>query len=149
APGEGPLASGPKRLEAGQDAEATRQLAALKVRAADAAADRGKLRADVFALRRAYPGTAPALEAARLLNELPSPLDALGPEGIPAEERSPRLPPEVVAVLGETRLRHPDPVGRVAVSPDGRLVASGSQSRFRPGEAGGVVRLWDAATGQA
>jgi WD40 repeat protein/tRNA A-37 threonylcarbamoyl transferase component Bud32 len=149
APGEnGPMA-GPKRLEPTQEAEATRQLAALKAREADAAADRGKLREDVLALRRTYPGTAQALEAARLLTELPSPLDTLSADRIPAEERSPHLPREVVAVLGETRLRHPDSVGRVAVSPDGRLVASGSESMFRPGEAGSVVRLWDAATGQA
>ncbi len=149
APGEGPLASGPRRLEPAQEAEATRQLAALKARAADAAADRGKLRDDVLVLRRTYPGTAQALGAARLLTELPSPLDALSADRIPAEERSPRLPREVVAVLGESRLRHPDPVGRVAVSPDGRLVASGSSSSFRAGDAGSVVRLWDAATGQA
>jgi WD40 repeat protein/tRNA A-37 threonylcarbamoyl transferase component Bud32 len=149
APGEGPLASGPKRLEAAQGAEATRQLAALKARAADGAADRDKLRDDVLALRRAWPGTSQALEAARLLTELPSPLDALSADRIPAEERSAKLPAELVAVLGESRLRHPDPVGRVAVSPDGRLIASGSSSTFRPGEAGSVVRLWDAGTGQA
>jgi WD40 repeat protein/tRNA A-37 threonylcarbamoyl transferase component Bud32 len=149
APGEGALPTGPKRLEPAQDAEATRRLAALKARAADAAADRGKLRDDVLSLRRTYPGTAQALEAARLLTELPSPLDALDAARIPAEGRSPRLPREVVAVLGETRLRHPDRVVRVAVNPDDRLVASGSESLFRPGEAGRVVRLWDAATGQA
>jgi WD40 repeat protein len=149
APGEGPLATGPKRLEPAQEAEAARQLAALKARAADGAADRGRLRDDVLALRRAWPGTSQALEAARLLTELPSPLDALNAATIPAEERSPRLPPEVVAVLGQTRLRHPDGVGRVALSPDGRLIVSGSVSTYRPGDAGSVVRLWDAATGQA
>jgi WD40 repeat protein len=69
--------------------------------------------------------------------KLPTPLDRLDPARIPAEERRPSQPKELVAVLGESRLRHNGTINRVVVSPDGKLVASGSD---------GAIRLWDAAT---
>ena len=93
-----------------------------------------------------------------LLLGLGYPLAALGPGR--EEKRSP--PPEVrkadgrkgkvdrlgdplprgaVVRLGSVRLRHRGPIAAFAVSPDGKLLASG-------GSADHVMRLWDARTGR-
>jgi WD40 repeat protein/serine/threonine protein kinase len=66
-------------------------------------------------------------------------LAKLVPAKIPESERA-GLPKEVVQVLGERRQRHWGPALCVAVSPDGKLVASGG------GYGDGKVRLWEAAT---
>ena len=59
----------------------------------------------------------------------------------------PGLPPHVARVLGDSRMRHPDPAGErapgvhsVAYSPDGTALASGS--------ADGTAKLWDLETGR-
>jgi WD40 repeat protein len=59
----------------------------------------------------------------------------------------PDLPPHVGRVLGDTRMRHPEPAGdqprgvfSVAYSPDGTALASGS--------ADGTAKVWDLATGR-
>jgi len=104
-----------------------------------ARATRKKLRLDVLALRRTYPGTPQALAAAELLTRLPSPFDALTSKTIPREERFAKQPKELVAVLGEQRLRHHEDVRGLAISPDGKVVASSSNR----------VRLWDALTGKS
>jgi serine/threonine-protein kinase len=69
------------------------------------------------------------------------PLDALDPKNIPAAERFAGQLPELVAVLGEQAGRHWGPIRSLAVSPDGRLVATGGDDQ--------VIRLWDAETLQA
>jgi WD40 repeat protein len=65
----------------------------------------------------------------------------------PKPEKRPRLdihgdplPPRAVARLGSLRLRHRAGVRSLAVSADGKLLASGSSD--------GTTRLWDAATGR-
>jgi WD40 repeat protein len=50
------------------------------------------------------------------------------------------LPPEALARLGSSRMRHVAYVRSVALSPDGRLVASADM--------GGGLRMWEAATGK-
>jgi len=51
------------------------------------------------------------------------------------------LPDRVVARIGHQRFRHDDMVAAVAVSPDGKTIASGTWNS-------GVVRLWEAGTGK-
>jgi WD40 repeat protein/serine/threonine protein kinase len=63
------------------------------------------------------------------------PLDRLAADQIPAAERVPGQPKELVAVLGEHRQRHWGVVRSVAYHPKGELVASGG--------ADGFIRLWD------
>src|SRR5262249_5314620 len=69
----------------------------------------------------------------------PGPLDALDPAKIPAQERFPWQPKELVAVLGEHRQRHWGRVQCVAYSPDGKRIASGDFDHD-------VIRVWDAET---
>ncbi len=96
------------------------------------------LRRDIVALARKYPGTPAAVQAARLLRDLPSPLDRLDAKAIPALERFDWHPKETVAILGEHRGRQAGSVTCVAFSPQGKWFASGSTN--------GLVRIWDPAT---
>lgn len=66
-----------------------------------------------------------------------SPLDSLNPQVIPAAERA-NLPSELVAIVGSNRGRHTEPAKCIAISSNGKLVASGSRD--------GSVRLWDPET---
>jgi serine/threonine protein kinase len=72
-----------------------------------------------------------------------SPFDQLRPEDIPAEDRFPWQPKELVAVLGSHRQRHLQPVASVALSGDGRWVASAGTAY---GQETSAVILWDRAT---
>lgn len=71
-----------------------------------------------------------------------SPFDQLRAEDIPDEDRFAWQPKELVAVLGSHRQRHLQPVQSVALSGDGRWVAS---AEYVSGQKGSVV-LWDRAT---
>jgi WD40 repeat protein/serine/threonine protein kinase len=76
-----------------------------------------------------------------------SPLDQLSREAIPPYELRvagggdpERAPAELVAVLGDSRLKHWGFVDGVAFSPDGTALASASWD--------GTVKVWDPATGE-
>jgi WD40 repeat protein len=68
----------------------------------------------------------------------PGPLDRLDPAKIPAWERFPWQPRELVAVLGEHRGRPWSCLRNVAVSPDGKLAASSGEDS--------LICIWDADT---
>jgi WD40 repeat protein len=63
-----------------------------------------------------------------------SPLDELDAGRISADDRTPDLPPETVAILGSNRGRHSEAAKCLAVSPDGKWVASGSRDH--------TIRIW-------
>jgi WD40 repeat protein len=121
---------------AAEDGDAEKAAAALKRLPAPGAGPERR-RQDLQVFRRAWPGTPAAVEAARLLTELPSPLDRLSAASVPALERFDWQPKELVAVVGEHRGRHGGYVHCVAYSSDGKTVVSGGT---------GLTRLWDAAT---
>jgi WD40 repeat protein len=68
----------------------------------------------------------------------PGPLDALERAKVPAAERFPWQPEEVVAVLGQHRGRHWTPQRHVTVSPDGKLTASCAEDPH--------IYVWEADT---
>jgi formylglycine-generating enzyme required for sulfatase activity/WD40 repeat protein/serine/threonine protein kinase len=125
-------------------AEADEALKPLITKAADAKTTFVELARDVAALKAKYGGTPAAIKASELLMKLPSPLDALDRKKLPqdcidfwrAERREP--PAELVGALGEHRQRHWGLILGLAVSPDGKLIASGGYDN--------VTRLWDAAS---
>ena len=100
-------------------------------------ADLPRLRRDLLAFRVTHPGTQASLRAAKLLADLPSPLDRLDASTIPAVEKFASQPRELVGVLGEHRGRHAGPVAAVAFSSDGSMIAS---------LGGGYLRLWNPTT---
>src|SRR5262249_41743866 len=69
-----------------------------------------------------------------------NPLDGLDPDRIPAAERFPWQPKELVAVIGEHRGRNWGYVSQLAWSADGQFV--GSSGRW----GGSEVTLWDPRT---
>jgi WD40 repeat protein len=119
------------------------ELQKLLARAADPKADREVLRQDVVQFRIKFAGLPQhQVRAAELLTTLPSPLDKLDPAKIPEDAKAAwkaaglQMPKELVAVLGEHRGRHGDPIRCAVYSPDGKLIASG----------GLHIRIWDAET---
>jgi WD40 repeat protein/serine/threonine protein kinase len=67
-----------------------------------------------------------------------SPLDVLAPSFIAAEDRLDWFPKETVALLGETKGRHPDGMNRLVLSPDGKTLATVGPDF--------TIRLWNADT---
>src|SRR5579885_2670145 len=118
--------------------EAARQLLAkLKKEAAAPQVDVDALWKLWQQMRLEHGGSPECLATAAVMSKAPSPLDRLDRNQIPAEDRLPWLPKEVVAVLGEHRGRHWGAVWEVVVSPDGALVISAAVDG---------LRMWDAGT---
>ncbi len=91
------------------------------------------------------------LEAASARPPGRGPLDLFRRQDIPDDELAAagggdknKAPAELVAVLGNSQLKHGGTVHAVAFSPDGKLSASAGNDRGAY-----LVRVWDAATGQA
>src|SRR5439155_8443894 len=102
---------------------------------------------EVLAYRAKRPGTPGGIGAARLMARLAWPADALARDRLPAAVRAAvgdgdpgQVPAELVGVFGDARLTHWSHVNCVALSRDGRTIASGGMDN--------AVRLWDAATGE-
>jgi len=99
--------------------------------------------------RMKYGGTQECLEAARLIQSVPSPLDQLKRTQILLEALGPGLPEETVAVLGEQRGRQGGFTDGIVISPDGRFIGSYG-TFFETGEPlyfhRGFAWLWDART---
>lgn len=91
---------------------------------------------------------AAAVPIVRLKPDDPEPADKLRREDIPIDELAEagggdpaRAPAELVAILGDSRLRHWGTVSAVEFHPNGKLLATGGSE--------GVVRLWNSETGRA
>jgi WD40 repeat protein/tRNA A-37 threonylcarbamoyl transferase component Bud32 len=143
-PTRGPPGTG--RMEPPQD-PVQAELSALLGRIEDPQEDRNALRAALVDFQVRHGGTAPALRAAEAVVRLPSPLDRLRREDIPAYELEAagdgdpaRAPARLVAVLGDSRLKHWGPALYAVFSPDSQTLATGG--------ADGTIRFWDVATGR-
>jgi serine/threonine-protein kinase len=106
----------------------------------DPQADPDAVRHKALAFRMAFPGTQRAAQALESMRKLHSPLDRFANKDIPQTERFEWQPKELVAILGEQRMRQGGEVKGVALSGDGSLVLSGGDD--------GVLYVRDAANGQ-
>jgi WD40 repeat protein len=128
-----PTSSAPQGKSDSQEAKETReQIRRLERLAKGPPADSAAFWKTWRGFKLAHSGRPEYIEAAALLHQAPSPLDALDRRDIPAEERLPWMPPEVVAVLGEHRGLDNGAQG-LSISEEGRLIAAGGQ-------------VWDSAT---
>ncbi len=97
--------------------------------------------------RRNHAGTPEAAQSASLLALFPVAADQLDAQAMPPRERKvagggdpEAVPSEVIAVLGDSRLRHYADVFSVAFDPKSNTLAAASRD--------GTVKLWDAQTGE-
>ncbi|MBL8798356.1 MAG: serine/threonine protein kinase [Planctomycetia bacterium] len=135
------MTSGPRRSGRAPPPDAlTALMQELLDRPTRTPAQREALRDDLVRFRARHLGTSQAHTLARYLMKLPSPLDELRREDIPAARKPAALPEEVVAVLGEHRQRHWGAARSVAFSNNGELIASGGDDR--------LVRVFDGRTMQ-
>lgn len=99
---------------------------------------------DVASLRARFGGTSQAVQAAKLLMRMPSPLDRLDRGQLPSEALhywqtlGLAAPRELVATYGDARGRHGARVQQLALSPDGNWVVSAGLDNW--------VKVWDART---
>jgi serine/threonine-protein kinase len=101
-----------------------------------------KLWPAIIAFRSKYPDLPQAQRVTQLFLVAPSPLDKLSAANIPSEQRlQDAQPKELVAVLGEHRWVHGAEVLSMAISGDGKMIASGARD--------GSVRVWNTASGQS
>jgi serine/threonine-protein kinase len=121
---------GPSRAEAAWQA--------LRVQAERAGADPRRLRSAILDYRVSHPGLH-AVEAADLLAPLSSPLDQLGEDWLPRQERFAWQPQELIGILGGRWLAPKIPALTVAISPDATKIAGGWQDN--------LIRLWDVEKG--
>lgn len=100
-----------------------------------------QLAKEVREFKAKHGGTSAAIKAAEMLMQLPSPLDELDPGKIPEDAKAHwrafdfNPPPEVVGVLGEHRGRHWGDGRCMAMSANGKVLASVGQDN--------VIRLWE------
>jgi WD40 repeat protein len=120
------------------DDQTTDALKLLQERVRDRKENPDRLRQKVLAFRQTHLGSPQAIQAAGLLEQMPSPLDSLDPTGIPVLERYDWQPKELVAVLGEHRGRHGGVAECVAFTPDGKTIISGGNNA--------LLRLWEPGT---
>lgn len=91
-------------------------------------------RGDEVRVRVTLEARSPPLEQPLAL----SPLDQLDARNIPASDRLPWQPPELVAVYGDHRGTHWGAIRALALSPDGAMLASASDDA--------TIGIWDAST---
>ncbi len=110
-------------------------------------ASRDELEAQFASFRREWMNTAEAAQAETLFRSLPAAADQFTPATISAYERriaafgrSNGPPPELVAVIGDSRLKHSAHIWSIAYSPDETLLAAGDEQ--------GYVKVWNPATGE-
>ncbi|HLW68620.1 MAG TPA: hypothetical protein VKS79_25095, partial [Gemmataceae bacterium] len=101
-----------------------------------------KLWPAIVAFRSKYADLPQAQKVTQLFLSAPSPLDKLSAANIPSQQRFQDVQPkELAAVLGEHRWIHGAEVLSMAISGDGKMIASGGRD--------GTVRVWHTATGQS
>jgi len=106
-----------------------------------------RLRSDLVRFHRTHPGTKEAIETARLMRRLPWPVDRLRRETIGADVLrraghgdSTQAPAEIVAILGDSRIKMWGRGSSVALSPNGSIIASVGQYEA-------FIYLWDGESG--
>lgn len=103
------------------------------------------LRERMVAFRQTCQGTPDRLRAAALMGQVPWPLDGLNSQQIAEQDLAAagggdpkQAPAQLVAVFGDSRLKHWGTVVDFEFSRDGKLLATASSDS--------TVKLWDAAT---